>query len=102
MAGETGMARKEWIMTKSAKSGLCTALVVLAAGSAWAGSEPVGNAVATAQPAAWERVGEGSAASVPGMAMAGRSRLAGPGQARLQARKAEMVRRMFWIVLAHR
>jgi hypothetical protein len=29
-------------------------------------------------------------------------RLAAPGEDRLQARKAEMVRRMFWIMLAHR
>jgi hypothetical protein len=46
----------------------------------------------------WSRVAD-SAAS--GREVAVPERMSAPGERRLQARKAEMVRRMFWIMLAH-
>ncbi|MDD5364603.1 MAG: hypothetical protein PHR30_04625 [Gallionellaceae bacterium] len=48
--------------------------------------------------AAWERVGDAGS----DMQSAVSSRIQAPGEDRLRARKADMVRRMFWIMMAHR
>lgn len=64
----------------------------LAAGAGQAMTRPV---------PAWDSVGSASAPKIKAVmpARAGRVAVAGDG---LQARKADMVRRMFWIMLAHR
>lgn len=89
-------------MKTMAKVGLVAAWVVLSGGPAWAESDRADVEPATARSAAWERVGNGRVASAQVPVSASRVRLAAPGEDRLQARKAEMVRRMFWIMLAHR
>jgi len=85
-----------------AKMALMAALAVLSGGTAWAESDRANVEPATARSAAWERVGNGGVAGGQVLVSASRVRLAAPGEDRLQARKAEMVRRMFWIMLAHR
>lgn len=52
----------------------------------------------TVKTAAWDRVGDTGAAGPGGVS----SRAQAPGEDGLQARKADMVRRMFWIMMAHR
>lgn len=49
--------------------------------------------------AAWDRVGDAGANGQPANL---NPRLQAPGEEGLRARKADMVRRMFWIMLAHR
>jgi hypothetical protein len=68
-------------------------------GPACAGAGKVEREPAAARPAAWERVGENN---VNGPATAQQVRAQAPGEEGLQARKADMVRRMFWIMIAHR
>lgn len=52
--------------------------------------------------AAWDRVGgSGTVRGAGQEPSAAQARMQAPGEDGLQARKAEMVRRMFWIMLAH-
>lgn len=62
---------------------------------------PVEEALATSDLARWDSVG-GKSAEPVGAAAVPAARKARVLPAGYQARKAEVVRRMFWIVLAHR
>lgn len=88
-------------MTTMAKVAWMAVLAVVSGGTAWAESERANVEPVMARSAAWERVGNGGLAGGQVLVSATRVRQA-PGEDRLQARKAEMVRRMFWIMLAHR
>lgn len=82
-------AKGKWLMAVAA--------MALASGQVWAGAGG-SDTNAVLKVAAWDRVGEGARTVNPVVATPGRTRTAEA----LQARKAEMVRRMFWIMLAHR
>jgi hypothetical protein len=95
---------KEFIMNAFEKMALVLVLAVMSGGAVMA---ETGSAKANARAvktAAWDRVGDG-AGVVDLAADPARVRIRALGGAvdgGLQARKAEMVRRMFWIMLAHR
>ncbi|TCJ16510.1 hypothetical protein EZJ19_04830 [Parasulfuritortus cantonensis] len=85
-------------MKTSAKLFLVLALATAAGTPVRAETGKAENLAAAVKVAAWERVGEAGAA--PREVQPARDRVAEDGD--LRARKAEMVRRMFWIVMAHR
>lgn len=77
---------------------VATVLMLGIGGQAWAeDGVPAGRDDAMKM-AAWERVGD---AGTVHRIVAGQ-RAQAPGEKRLDARKSDMVRRMFWIMLAHR
>jgi hypothetical protein len=92
------MTRKEMIMKATGKWLLVTVLMLAAGGQVWAETGKPGERVAEMKTAGWERVGD---AGNLNQALAGQ-RAQAPGEGRLNARKSDMVRRMFWIMLAHR
>ena len=82
-------------------------VLVLAAMSGGSVMAETGSAKANARAvksAAWDRVGDGAGAIDPAAdpSLIRIRALGGAVEGGLQARKAEMVRRMFWIMLAHR
>lgn len=85
-------------MKAMAKWLMAAAFLAMGLGTAQAEQDVLRLQAPTAKTAAWERVGD---SGVPGLA-APAARLVAPGEAALQARKSEVVRRLFWIVLAHR
>ncbi|NTV96025.1 MAG: hypothetical protein HGA75_11525 [Thiobacillus sp.] len=74
-------------------------LATMAGGQALAETGKANNEAPAVKLAAWERVGEANANGTMADAAA---RTPAPGESVLRARKADMVRRMFWIVMAHR
>ena len=77
---------------------MAMALLALGNGTALAEQDTMRTEAPALKTAGWERVGE---AGTSGLA-APPARLQGPGEEGMRARKAEMVRRLFWIVVAHR
>lgn len=89
-------------MSAIGKLALVLAMTAMSGGQALAEADAVDTNVRAVKSAAWDRVGEGSGAVDQGAVHhRARARASGDGGG-LQARKAEMVRRMFWIMLAHR
>lgn len=74
------------------------AMLVVANGQAIADAGKVDAGAPVARTAAWERVGDAGQAARASTS----TRMLAPGEGASSARKAEMVRRMFWIMLAHR
>lgn len=75
------------------------AMAVMAGDQAWADASGNGIVPPLSRAEGWERVG---AAGNPAQSVVTPANSLAPGEGGLQARKVEMVRRMFWIVLAHR
>lgn len=90
--------RKEDIMKSTAKWLTILALTLAASGQAVAETGRLAVEAQAVKVAAWERVGDAGSS----MQSAATSRIQAPGEERLRARKADMVRRMFWIMMAHR
>lgn len=87
-------------MSAIVKVALAVALMTMA-GGAMAETGGADNDAKAVKTAAWDRVGDGAGTVDPAAATA-HARARAPGEEGLNARKAEMVRRMFWIMLAHR
>ncbi|MFA5083320.1 MAG: hypothetical protein WC474_12290 [Hydrogenophilaceae bacterium] len=85
-------------MKSTAKWLTVLALTMAASGQAVAETDKLAVEAQVVKVAAWERVGDAGSS----MQSAATSRIQAPGEERLRARKADMVRRMFWIMMAHR
>lgn len=86
-------------MKTTAKWMTVLALAVAASGQALAETGKPAVEAQAVKVAAWERVGDADSSA---QALTAHARAQAPGEGRMQARKAEMVRRMFWIMMAHR
>lgn len=102
MAGVAGATTKESIMRAKRIGTMVLVSMAMFCGQALAEAGKFGVQAAAIKVAAWDRVGDLGAVRGSGQEpSAAQARIQAPGEDGLQARKAEMVRRMFWIMLAH-